>query len=79
MQTIKITQGWRPNCPNHGCELRDLGFPMKQKGIGICPVSGAKFDFESSVDGETMVKDKDGKMVKALNWKVEGDESVLTS
>lgn len=65
---------YAPKCPNHGCPLDGIGFPMPSKGTGICPVSGCPFDFEAEVDQETVSKDKNGNIIKTLGWKVEGNE-----
>lgn len=70
------TPSWTPKCPNHGCPLDGCGFPLPQQGTGICPVSGAPFEFSVTVDDERMVKDTDGNLTKALDWKVEGEEAV---
>lgn len=71
---------YKPKCPNHGCPLDGIGFPMPRKGTGICPVSGCPFDYVLEVDEEkgveSMVKDKFGNLVKKTDWKVTGDEPV---
>lgn len=64
----------QPKCPNHGCPLDGCGFPLPRKGTGICPVSGCPFEFEAEVDEEVEVKDKDGKITKAVGWKVSGHD-----
>jgi hypothetical protein len=63
-----------PKCPNHGCPLDGIGFPMPSKGTGICPVSGAPFDFEVEVDETTVRKDKDGNQVKDVGWNINGND-----
>lgn len=63
-----------PKCPNHGEYLEGIGFPMPQKGSGICPVSGARFEFEIEVDEEKVVLDKYGNLSKSMDWKVDGKE-----
>lgn len=70
------TPSFKPKCPNHGEILEGCGFPLPKKGTGICPVSGAPFDFEVEVDEapDKMVKDKDGKLVKVVGWKVKGND-----
>lgn len=67
---------YKPFCPNHGCALEGTGFPLPNKGEGICPVSGAHFQFEAEVDQERTVKGKDGSIQKKLDWKLSGDEKV---
>lgn len=67
---------WKPRCPNHGVDLTDLGFPIKPKGVGICPISGASFEYEmdtGTTSGETTV-DKFGNTVSSKKWNVTGDE-----
>lgn len=68
------TPSFKPCCPNHGCELEGCGFPLPKKGVGICPVSKCPFDFEVEVDEAKMVKDKNGNMIKAVGWSVNGSE-----
>ena len=67
---------FKPKCPNHGEPLEGCGFPLPKKGTGICPVSGCPFDFEVEIDENPteMKKDKDGNMVKAIGWKVSGND-----
>lgn len=77
MSIINTVPSHRPKCPNHGCPLTDIPFPMPAKGIGICPVSGCPFEFEVDVqEGEQqMVKNKDGKLVpKPGDWKLKGND-----
>ena len=68
------TPTYRPLCPNHGCPLEDIPFPMPAKGEGVCPISGAHFDFVAEVDEEKISKDKFGNTQKSLGWKVTGEE-----
>jgi hypothetical protein len=42
------------------------------KGTAACPLSGALFDFEQSVQTGSVKKDKFGNIVK--EWKVTGEE-----
>ncbi len=67
---------WKPTCPNHGATLEGMPFPLPAKGTGMCPVSGAYFEFEAEVqDSETsMVVDKNGNKVKKVDWKLSGNE-----
>ncbi len=76
MPIIKTPSG-KPTCPNHGCPLVDLGFPLKQKGTATCPVSGAQFAYEIDLDESTMenVVDKDGNITKQPKWKLMGDDN----
>lgn len=71
-----IKPSGKPTCPNHGCPLDGLGFPMPAKGIGICPVSGASFEYEIDLEESKMqnVQDKDGNITKAPSWKMKGEE-----
>lgn len=71
---VKFSPTGKPHCPNHGCALEDLGFPMRPKGTGTCPVSKATFDYSCEIDQDKMTKDKDGNMVKGTKWHVTGDE-----
>lgn len=63
-------------CPNHHVELTQLGFPIPAKGQGVCPVSGASFDFVADTQGEsdTMTIDSKGNKIPAKNWKVIGND-----
>ncbi len=65
---------YTPVCPNHGAKLEGCGFPLPEKGVGICPISGADFEFEAEVDKKKMVKDKFGAMKPTLDWKLTGEE-----
>ena len=64
-----------PKCPNHGCPLTDLPFPLPRKGKAPCAVSRQLFDYEVEVDETKTVVDKDGNVQKAVGWKVSGKES----
>ena len=70
------TPSYKPKCPNHGVALEGCGFPLPKKGVGTCPISKCPFEFEVEVDENplNMKKDKDGNMVKAVGWKVSGNE-----
>lgn len=68
------TPTFRPQCPNHGCPLDGIPFPMPEKGEGICPVSGYSFTFEVEVDKEKVEVDKFGNPSKKLDWKLTGKE-----
>lgn len=61
-------------CPNHGCPLTDIPFPMPRKGVGICPVSGCPFDFEAEVDEDKITRDKFGNLTKSEKWSVTGND-----
>lgn len=65
-------------CPNHGCPLTELGFPPKAKGLGVCPVSGAKFEYEMEIDKEGAEKtyqlDKNGNKVAQKTYVIEGED-----
>lgn len=63
-----------PRCPNHHEILEGIGFPVPKKGTGRCPVSKCMFAFEINMDETTMVKDKEGNMVKDIKWKLEGND-----
>lgn len=73
---MSIQTNGKPKCPNHGCPLEGIGFPMPKKGTGICPVSKCPFDYEVEVD-EQMMKDgvdKFGNKTKTAPWKVSGND-----
>jgi hypothetical protein len=63
-----------PKCPNHGCPLDGMGFPMKSKGLGICPVSGSTFAYEAEVDEMKNIVDKNGNVTKGQIWKIDGKD-----
>jgi hypothetical protein len=73
MDEVTFNKGGKPCCPNHGCPL-DCGFPMPTAGVGVCPVSGAHFEFRAEVDEDTMVQDKSGNLIKGKKWKVVGQD-----
>lgn len=75
MTRITNQKSYKPTCPNHGCALAGIGFPMPKKGTGICPVSMCPFDFEVDVDDMTMTQDKFGNAVKQKNFNVTGDDA----
>lgn len=68
--------GFKPKCPNHGCPLDGIPWPLPKKGEGMCPVSGAHFAFEAQVDEASteMEKDKNGNMIKKVGWKLSGND-----
>jgi hypothetical protein len=74
MSVIKTTPSYSPKCPNHGVALEGMGFPMKSKGVGKCPISGADFEFEATLDEDKVVMDKDGNTTKAAGWRVDGND-----
>lgn len=76
MITIKTTPSYSPTCPNHGCALEGCGFPLPAKGEGICPVSGAHFEFEVDTDDMKLGKDKNGNVTKIAKWKLQGNEEI---
>ncbi len=62
-----------PKCPNHHCPLMLTPEQKRMnKGTAACPLSGALFDFEQSVQTGSVKKDKFGNIVK--EWKVTGEE-----
>jgi hypothetical protein len=61
-------------CPNHGCELEGLPFPLTEKGQGMCPVSRCMFDYQVEVDKTEEVVDKSGNISKKLRWSASGNE-----
>ena len=75
MTPIKPPSGG-PKCPNHGAPLEGMGFPMPKKGTGICPISGAPFEYEIETDEQKMKVEKDinGNIIKRAPWKLKGDE-----
>jgi len=68
-------KGGRPHCPNHGEPLEGLGFPMREKGHGVCPVSKVTFAYEMEIDESLIKKDKFGKIIKDIGWKITGDDN----
>lgn len=64
----------KPCCPNHGCPLEGLPFPMNSKGVGMCPVSGAHFTYEAEVNENKMVKDINGNLKPEKQWKLIGND-----
>lgn len=66
-KTIKTTPSFTPRCPECSSELEGCGFPLPRKGRGKCPAAGY-YDFEVEVDDATVVKDKDGNVVKKVGW-----------
>ncbi len=72
---IKTTHSTHILCPNHGCPLEGMGFPLPKKGVGMCPVSGAHFEFEAEVQEDKMVQNKDGTITKAKGYKLTGDDN----
>lgn len=72
----EIKASGKPKCPNHGAYLEGLGFPMKSKGTGMCPISGASFEYEVDLDEATYkeVLDKNGNITKVPQWKLTGEE-----
>ena len=48
-----------PCCPNHGEPLYGVPTPIPAKGTGFCPVSNCGFDYEISLDAETVEYEKD--------------------
>lgn len=63
-----------PKCPNHNEFLEGIAFPMPEEGIGMCPVSGASFEFKIHVDEENTQVDKFGNITKVVGWSVEGKD-----
>lgn len=74
MSDVIKVPSFGPKCPNHGCPLVDLPFPLPAKGSAPCEVSGAMFDFEVEVDQTKVVKDKDGNITKAVGWRLSGSD-----
>ena len=68
------TPTYSPKCPNHFEPLEGCGFPLPSKGTGMCPVSGASFDFEAEVDEAKVALDKFGNKTKAVGWKLSGSD-----
>lgn len=63
-----------PRCPNHGCPLDGVGFPLPSSGQGICPVSGWPFDFKADTQKASEKKDKFGNVVAATEWDITGND-----
>jgi hypothetical protein len=64
----------KPQCPNHAVALEGCGFPLPKKGVGMCPVSGAEFEFEVDVNETEVVQDKFGNLIKKPKWNLTGEE-----
>ena len=52
--------GQNPQCPNHGVPLNKTGTP----GIGICPISGCRFDYDDSPHGMELVIGAGGQLMR---------------
>lgn len=65
-----------PKCPNHGCPLTGLPFPMKSTGSGRCAISGVVFEYEIDLDESKaeMKKDAQGNITKVQPYKVTGND-----
>lgn len=66
----------KPKCPNHDVELTQCGFPLPKHGQGVCPVSGASFDFEiDTAESEASLKlNSKGEIIKETKWKITGED-----
>lgn len=71
-----MTTNSKPRCPNHDVELTQCGFPIPKRGQGVCPVSGASFDFEIDVaESTTALKlNAKGEIIKTTQWKITGND-----
>lgn len=60
-----------PKCPNHGVPLTDCN-----KGKGICPISGAIFDYDADHAEKTkkLRINALGQYEEVSDWKVVGDD-----
>ena len=72
--SVQIMPSGTVRCPNHGCELEGVPFPLPEKGVGRCPVSKCSFEFESKIDPDMVVTLKDGTVTKMSRWEVTGSE-----
>lgn len=73
----KIKQ-YGPKCPNHYVELVSCQRTSPGKGIGICPISTARFTFEEK-HKDKLRKLKFNSLGKAVlddDYKVTGKESI---
>lgn len=70
---VKITPSGKILCPNHGCELEGVPFPVPEKGSARCPVSMAMFSYEAKIDPQMKVQLKDGTITKMSKWEITGD------
>ncbi len=66
----------KPQCPNHKVDLTQCGFPIPQKGQGVCPVSGATFAFEADVGSmnQEIKLDAQGNPQIVPQWKITGSD-----
>lgn len=71
---MSITTTSGPKCPNHLEPLKNIPFPIPQKGTGICPVSKCSFDYEIELDQQVNKLDKFGNLIKSYHWNTSGDE-----
>lgn len=71
----KLNRKGKVCCPNHGEPLEGIGFPIPNKGTGMCPVSGCSFDFEIETDAVEQKVDKFGNVTKSKRWNVTGEEN----
>lgn len=64
-----------PCCPNHGEPLEGLPTPMTTTGVGMCPISGARFEYKVDIDAETTeyIKDHNGVLQPVPVYKLTGD------
>lgn len=71
-----MANSFSPKCPNHHCPLVDTKTVGKGKGIGICPISSARFDFDADFAEKTKKKKIDmmGNVYFEGDWKVSGEE-----
>lgn len=60
-------------CPNHSCPLEGIPNPTPRKGTGICPVSGAPFEFESDTEPNVLRQDKNGNIIPT-KWDINGND-----
>lgn len=71
---IKTIPSFPVRCPNHGVKLEGMPFPLPARGVGMCPVSGADFEFEVEIDETKVRVDKNGNSIKEVGWKLTGTE-----
>ena len=67
----------KPKCPNHNEILEGVPSPLPRNGSGICPISGAMFEFQANTDEETgkaKYKIKNGSLVQEPEFIIKGND-----
>ena len=59
-----------PRCPNHHVVL----IRTNKKGLGICPISDARFEYKATEGEKKMVIDASGNLVERKEYNVIGND-----